>query len=731
MTALSDLAFDYVLHTGKNIFLTGKAGTGKTTLLRKIVQESFKRTVVAAPTGVAAVNAGGVTIHSLMSIHPFTFLPSNSPQFFGEHQRVETAFSLNRNLRLAATKLAMLRSIELLVIDEVSMLRCDLLDAVDLILRKARRNNEPFGGVQLLLIGDLLQLPPIVKPEEEILLRKHYSSFYFFESLALKQAGFQMISLQHVYRQQQPEFLHVLNEVRNGSVSFQTQQILQKRYEATHEQIANDASIIALTTHRYQSENINHEKLAALSHREITLMAIIDGDFNQLSAPVENELKLKVGARVMFLKNDKLQRFYNGKIGTVTEINTDEDYIGVLPDGETEAILVTRETWQNKQYKLNEADNEIKEDIKGMFSQFPLRLAWAVTIHKSQGLTFQKMKIDAAQVFTSGQLYVALSRCTSLEGLFLLTPVAYNHLQPAKEIVDFSNQQPEFSELANMYLHDQWLYVKQVTKQAYQLKSILDEAEMAANALFRKDKSIDISSTIAIKAEIEQVLNQFIPVYEKVLIQIENNVLIEKNIQKLHDAVQWFANKINAELLHAIHQLLEDFNAKEQKEIFKQHLNAFYFDLKEKSRLLVLSSLLLKKYLNADEVSIKETLMKQLETISQKRGSDITIKKAKTKVKGASIDETVALFEKLNSVKLTAKERGLAESTIEGHLALAVEQGKIDAERIVSPKELAKILSAFENQQLDSLKDYYAFFKSKISYGKLRIAQAVLKMEKK
>lgn len=406
------LARRIVEETGTNLFLTGKAGTGKTTFLRRLRDESGKRMVVLAPTGVAAINAGGMTIHSFFQLPFAPFVPGRG--FLGEEKRF---------MRIGKEKRRLISSLDLIVIDEISMVRPDILDGVDSILRRMRGNDSPFGGVQLLLIGDLRQLAPVVKPDEWSLLRDYYSSPYFFESMALKQAGFVAVELKHIYRQQDPGFISLLNAIRDGHSDMDTLNRLNARFRPMQSQMPRN--VIRLTTHNRTSDEVNRRNLDALPGRETTFEANVTGKFPESSFPAERFLTLKEGARVMFIKNDTgtARRYYNGLIGTVTHIG--EESVTVRPDDRSLPPIEAAYTdWENISYSIDEATRNITQHVDGVFSQLPLRLAWAITIHKSQGLTFDNAIIDASHSFAPGQLYVALSRCRTLEGMVLESPVA-------------------------------------------------------------------------------------------------------------------------------------------------------------------------------------------------------------------------------------------------------------------------------------------------------------------
>ncbi len=413
------LARRIVEQTGANLFLTGKAGTGKTTFLHRLQNESGKRMVVLAPTGVAAINAGGMTIHSFFQLPFSPFVPGRG--FIGEEKHF---------MRMSKEKRRLIASLDLIVIDEISMVRPDTLDGIDSILRRLRGNDSPFGGVQLLLIGDLRQLAPAVRPDEWAMLCDHYSSPYFFESRALRQAGFIAVELKHIYRQQDPEFIALLNAVRDGRADESVLARLNAQFRTRQEEFGENT--IRLTTHNRTSDEVNAQRLAALEGNPVTFEATVTGKFPESSYPADKHLTLKVGARVMFIKNDTgtERRFYNGLIGTITEI--EEDNVTVQPDDPTMSPIKTiYEEWENTSYSINEVTKEISQHVDGVFSQIPLRLAWAITIHKSQGLTFDRAIIDAGHSFAPGQLYVALSRCRSLEGMRLESP-----LSPSAVIID-------------------------------------------------------------------------------------------------------------------------------------------------------------------------------------------------------------------------------------------------------------------------------------------------------
>lgn len=449
-----ELARRYVEQTGVSVFLTGKAGTGKTTFLREVAAHCGKRHAIVAPTGVAAINAGGVTIHSFFQLPFDPYLP-DVKELVTEYQLPERHKSLNKN------KLSVIRTLELLIIDEISMVRADLLDAIDMTLRRYRRSSRPFGGVQLLMIGDVHQLSPVVTESERGYMERVYASPYFFASKALQRTPYVTIELTTVYRQQDETFVNLLNHVRDNNIDPATLQTLNARvsHSATQSPSHSSTPPITLTTHNRQADAINRRQMEALKGERRVFEAQEKGNYPEKSVPCDRSLEIKIGERVMFVKNDSSggHRYYNGMLGTVTRFVYDDeekkDYIEVInDDGDT--ILAGRETWESLKYKLNEKTNEIEQEVEGTFSQYPLQAAWAVTIHKAQGLTFDHVVIDAADAFAFGQVYVALSRCRTLEGLTLTTPLSAGVAFEDRSVSQFVDSQPSFeqtSEAADGY----------------------------------------------------------------------------------------------------------------------------------------------------------------------------------------------------------------------------------------------------------------------------------------
>ena len=418
-------AWQAIANTNVSLFLTGKAGTGKTTFLRQLREQLPKRVVVCASTGIAAINAGGVTLHSMFQLPFAPYIP-------------ETTFNNNqRRFSFPKGKIRLLRSIDVLVIDEVSMVRADVLDAIDSVLRRYRHRYKPFGGVQLLLIGDLQQLAPVVRQEDWDLLGKYYDSPYFFSSKALQQLDYYTIELKKVYRQSDPEFLNLLNMVRENRMTSEALAHLNSRCIPNFDP-PKEEGYIRLTSHNSQADTINQREMEALEGKQFIFDAKIEGEFPEMSYPTDKVLVLKIGAQVMFVKNDRDKRYYNGMIGTITSI--DDNSITVRPMDTDVELKVVADVWQNCKYVLDEETKEISEQVIGTFSQIPLRLAWAITIHKSQGLTFERAIINAKQAFAAGQTYVALSRCKTFEGLVLSAPIPAHAIITDYQVQGYTQQ---------------------------------------------------------------------------------------------------------------------------------------------------------------------------------------------------------------------------------------------------------------------------------------------------
>ncbi|MBA2422996.1 MAG: AAA family ATPase, partial [Chitinophagales bacterium] len=472
------LTSDFVQHTGKNIFLTGKAGTGKTTFLRHIKDHCSKNLIIIAPTGVAAINAAGVTMHSFFQLPLGCFIPGSFRTQFQSTHPVTDKHHLLQNLRYSNEKIEVVRNLELLIIDEVSMLRCDWLDAIDTILRSVRRNQqEAFGGVQLLLIGDLYQLPPVVNDVEWQMLHEYYESPFFFSAQALKRAQPLYIELKKVYRQSDEEFINLLNRVRNNEVTEMDMERLHQLYQP-HFKAKPDDHFITLTTHNRKADEINGYELRRLPGKEFISKATLRGEFPERVFPAEESLLLKAGAQIMFIKNDvKEKKYFNGKIGVIAEIGTKDgkDIIQVRFPDKNETITVEQETWRNLRYSFSENENKINEEELGAFTQYPIRLAWAVTIHKSQGLTFEKAMIDAGAAFAAGQVYVALSRCVSLEGMVLLSRISTDVINTDEAIVAYMKRQEGIGQLQVTLSEEKKIHTIKTTIALFSLQPLLEK----------------------------------------------------------------------------------------------------------------------------------------------------------------------------------------------------------------------------------------------------------------
>ncbi len=453
----------FVNRTNQLIFLTGKAGTGKTTLLKYIRQNTYKQMAVVAPTGVAAINAGGATIHSFFQFAFTPFLPPVSESGEIDHSKLPVP-------KYNSQRLGIFRNLELLVIDEVSMVRADMLDQIDITLRQTRKKwHLPFGGVQVMLIGDMYQLPPVVQHEEWRILSEVYNSPFFFDSMVIKKNPPVYIELEKIYRQNEQTFIDLLNKVRNNILDFESLQLLNSHYKANISQ--NDyRENITLTTHNRKADEINASALKALPDKEFKFKCKVEGLFSEKNYPAEEELILKKGTRVMFLKNNNEKNYYNGKIGIVSYI--DKEKIKVKCEEDSYEIEVPKEAWTNVSFKVDRSTKHIDEEVLGTFNQYPLRLAWAITIHKSQGLTFDKLIIDAAEAFSSGQVYVALSRCRGLKGLTLSSKINPESLLNDKKIVGFAENKHNNEQVSNLFSEAQKNYVKTVLLNLFDLTEI-------------------------------------------------------------------------------------------------------------------------------------------------------------------------------------------------------------------------------------------------------------------
>ena len=543
------LAYHFVQYTNRNLFLTGKAGTGKTTFLKRLKSENMKQMVVVAPTGVAAINAGGVTIHSFFQM---PFGPITPSRLEGQNNNS----SKNQYIkRLSKEKLAIIRSMDLLVIDEISMVRADLLDGIDLMLKRYRKNKEPFGGVQLLMIGDLQQLPPVVKREDWEILKHHYSTAFFFSSKVFENAPPLCIELKHIYRQKDQEFINILNQIRENKLTPTAIAKLNERYQP-HATSPKDKGHITLTTHNAMAQEINQQQLSIIPGRTYSYMAQIEGQFPTKAYPTVFDLCVKKGAQVMFVKNDCSleKRYYNGKIGTVSKVN--DGMIYVTCDDNPNPIAIGPEIWPNISYSVNKETGLMEEKTIGTFTQYPLRLAWAITIHKSQGLTFEKAIIDAHAAFAHGQIYVALSRCRSLEGLVLSSKISSKGIICDRTVTSFTRKATTNPPNIQLLQQSQQHYLIILLSELFNFSPLYNMVSRCRGEIQNHRTSVQGNLALQLKGMQKQCLTQMISIGNKFAQQIKQHLekqdsteidsLYKERIKKASD---YFMDRINQELL--------------------------------------------------------------------------------------------------------------------------------------------------------------------------------------
>ncbi|MFO0321331.1 MAG: helix-turn-helix domain-containing protein [Bacteroidota bacterium] len=726
----AELAAKFVNQTNQSIFLTGKAGTGKTTFLRSIIEHTHKNTIIVAPTGIAAINAGGVTIHSFFQLPFGMFVPDNHAQFNNPYLKINTPISVIKGMQMGERKRKLLREVELVIIDEVSMLRADLLDGIDMVLKYCKReNNKPFGGTQLLFIGDLMQLPPVVKDNEWQVLKQYYASVYFFDAKALQNNKPIYIELDKIYRQADTRFIDLLNNLRNNKINTADIELLNRYYKPNFDAITS-LNTITLTTHNDKADTINKNALQALKGKSYFYKAMIDGDFKENMYPIEDTLELKVGSQIMFIKNDSSgkQLFFNGKIGRVSRL-TEKD-IEVEFEDKTPAFIIETHQWENKKFELNEVTNEIEEIVIGTFIHFPIKLAWAITVHKSQGLTFEKAILDVNKSFAAGQVYVALSRLKSLDGLILTAPIQFAAIKQDDALVQYADHKTDLLELKNTIEFEKIKFIEaelfktyNFSELNYQIKTHLasyDKSEERSNKQKQKIWATELFQNFeSLNHNADKFLNQL-----KGILQNHSSDLIEVLANRNESAKNYFSpilKNISKSILIMI-ELLKD--EKQIKTYLNELLELEGYIFKQLQQIdkvtMLLNSIITNTEFSKKQLKTNTNQLERLQLIretiditkkadsgsskisrSQQLNSEIKTKKLPTekKIKNDKPDTKLLsfnLFKEGHSILTIAKKRNLTEGTISSHLAHYVSLGMIPVENVVDRvkcnyiKEMAK-----------------------------------------
>ncbi len=564
--SVADIALDIVENTRRNVFLTGEAGTGKTTFLRNFLKNTEKKCVVVAPTGVAAINAGGSTIHSMFGLPTRMFLPTVETVDPNVSQNIPM---LQSHFHYPRPKLDIFKNLDLLIIDEISMVRCDLFDAIDESLRFSRRSNQAFGGVQILMIGDLFQLPPVVRPFEKELLDVYYKSEFFFDSRVYDELGVLQLKLNKVYRQSDKSFVGLLNNIRNATLEQGDFETLQERYQPDFE--PDEDGFVTLCSHNATADTINKTKLENLQAEEYRFNADIRGDFFESQYPIDPLLKVKVGAQVMFVKNDVSgdKRYYNGKIGIVTEVQDDKIFVEDPIKGTL--IEVVRETWQNLKYQYDAVKDSVSQEEVGTFKQFPLKLAWAITIHKSQGLTLEKVIIDAERSFAPGQVYVALSRAVNLYNLYLKSGITGRNIFLDPRIVEYSQNNAPVDELPDILEKEKRIHGKEKLLNRFEFEVLRDKTAGWYSKLARRNEGkvpTDISNyyenCLRKSHELELIMMKFRRQLQDIFREHEDNeeALHAEILNRGEKAIGYSLQQLSQHMLIPGIKLLEAYKSK-------------------------------------------------------------------------------------------------------------------------------------------------------------------------
>lgn len=748
----------FINHTDKSIFLTGKAGTGKTTLLRKIIQTTHKNTVVVAPTGIAALNAGGVTIHSMFQIAPGGFVPDMTYMPDPNSMvRLESIASLAKTFKMSGVKQSVIKSLDLLVIDEVSMLRADLLDAMDFVMRRVRRSEKPFGGVQVLFIGDLLQLPPVVKNEEWHVLQQYYSGVFFFHAHVIQKINPLYIELKTIYRQTDDRFIGVLNNLRNNVVKEEDMQVL-RQYVKTDFELKDYPGYIYLTTHNRKADDINTRSLDNIKEKVFSYKAEIQGDFPDKLYPMDAVLELKVGAQIMFTKNDISQekQFFNGKMGIIQSLSKDE--VQVYFEEENTSITVEKYEWNNVRYNVNESTKEVEEEIIGTFVHYPLKLAWAITVHKSQGLTFDKAILDVADVFQPGQAYVALSRLRSLDGLILVDMLSMRGIQNAQDVMTYAQSEIDDDTLSKTLETSTKVFIYQYLKRSFDFYSVIYQWQKHADSYAGNDPLSEKSKHRQWAKNQHSSLLAIKEVYHKFLSWIDAQFSTqEMDYTLINNKIIGAYNHFFPVLDSAYHELLTKMESLKRVKRIKE----YYGELAELEELhcksilnIAKSKLMLQAYIDGKEIN-KENLTDDFVKHYRSRKVDAIKEqyrelhkellqddaafddtpfyqrkpKKEKKDKVSTYEITYELWKEKKSIQVIAHERKLTPTTIEGHMARLIEEGKVNITEVLAEEKIKGLAVLFEDYKGGGLADLKEQCGETFSYGELRIYKAHLDVE--